>query len=199
MGAILFVENRAELCFGKEDMAVFCPFVNQYPAGEGLLRAYLQESVARDLSWGCLILGALGGVLSRLLAGGGLWLESGLCMGLALLSLAAAVGAKILPRWRGKRANTRPERVGVVEFGPRIRVTEGAEVLWADYTQIVRIRRLTTFSVLLLDSGEAIVVANDGFIRGEPDQFWPFLEEMMARHGADLNQNTPEYGGREQI
>ena len=76
-----------------------CSFINQYPAGEGLLQAYLRESVARDLSWGCLILGALGGVLSVLLTGGGLWLEGGLCLGLSLLALAAAVGASVLTHW----------------------------------------------------------------------------------------------------
>lgn len=180
-------------------MTVSCSFINQYPAGEGLLQAYLRESVARDLSWACLILGALGGILSVLLTGGGLWLEGGLCLGLSLLALAAAVGARVLTHWKGRRTRIGPERVGVVEFGPRIRVTEGAEVFWADYAQIVRVRRLTTFSVLLLDNAEAIVVANNGFTRGEPERFWPFLEEMMARRRADPEQNTPERGGREQI
>lgn len=180
-------------------MAVLCPFVNQYPSGERLLQAYLRESVARDLSWGCLVLGAAGVVLYALLTQGGLWLEGGLCLGLGLLALAAAVSARLLPRLRAGRTKTGPETVGIVEFGPRIRVTEGAETFWADYDQIVRVKRLSTFSVLQLDSGEAIVVANGGFTRGEPDRFWPFLEEMMARHRAERNKKTPERGGREQI
>lgn len=180
-------------------MAVLCPFVNQYPSGEGLLQAYLRESVARDLSWGCLVLGAVGVVLYALLTQAGLWLEGGLCLGLGLLALAAAVSARLLPRLRAGRTKNSPESVGIVEFGPRIRVTEGAETFWADYDQIVRVKQLSTFSVLQLDSGEAIVVANNGFTRGEPDRFWPFLEEMMARHRAELNKKTPERGGREQI
>lgn len=178
---------------------MFCPFINQYPAGDGLLRAYLRESVARDLSWGCLLLGAVGVALYALLTRAGLWLEGGLCLGLGLLALAAALAARLLPRLRGRRTGTGPEPVGVVEFGPRIRVTEGAETFWADYDQIVRVRRLATFSVLQLDSGEAIVLANGGFTRGEPEQFWPFLEEMMARQRAGRDKTTPERGGREQI
>lgn len=178
---------------------MLCPFVNQYPAGEGLLQAYLRESVARDLSWGCLILGAVSVVLYALLTPAGLWLEGGLCLGLGLLALAAAVAARLLPRLLGRRTGTGLETVGVVEFGPRIRVTEGAETLWADYDQIVRVKRLSTFSVLQLDSGEAIVVANGGFTRGEPEHFWPFLEEMMARQRADRDKTTPKRGGREQI
>ena len=183
----------------KGDTALLCPYVNQYPAGEGLLQAYLRESVARDLSWGCLILSAIGVLLYALLTQAGLWLEGGLCLGLGLLALAAAVSARLLPRLRAGRTKTGPERVGIVEFGPRIRVTEGAETFWADYDQIVRVRRLSTLSVLQLDSGEAIVVANSGFTRGEPEHFWPFLERMMTRHGAGLDQKTPKCGGREQI
>lgn len=174
-------------------------FVNRYPAGEGLLQAYLEEAVARDLSWGCLFLGAAGLGLYALLAAGGLRTEGGLCLGLGLLALAAAVSARLLPRLRAGRTKIGPERVGIVEFGPRIRVTEGAETFWADYDQIVRVRRLSTLSVLQLDSGEAIVLANSGFTRGEPEHFWPFLERMMTCHGAGLDQKTPKCGGREQI
>ena len=130
---------------------MLCPYVNQYPAGEGLLQAYLRESVARDLSWDCLILGAIGVLMYALLTRAGLWLEGGLCLGLGLLCATLAL------------------------------------MFWP------------TLSVLQLDSGEAIVVANSGFTRGEPEHFWPFLERMMTRHGAGLDQKTPKCGGREQI
>ena len=86
----------------------------------------------------------------------------------------------------------------MVEFGHRIRVTEGDECFWADYGQIVRVRRLTTLSVLLLDDGEAIVLANNGFVRGEPEKFWSFLQEKMARPAADHTTGAGN-GGREQI
>lgn len=173
-------------------------FVNRYPSGEGLLQAYLEEAIARDLSWCCLFLGAAGLGLYALLAAGGLWMEGGLCLGVGLLALAAALAARLLPCWRRRRPRPGPERQGVVEFGHRIRVTEGDECFWADYGQIVRVRRLTTLSVLLLDDGEAIVLANNGFVRGEPEKFWSFLQEKMARPAADHTTGAGN-GGREQI
>ena len=174
-------------------------FVNRYPAGEGLLQAYLEEAVARDLSWGCLFLGAAGLGLYALLAAGGLRTEGGLCLGVGLLALAAALAARLLPRWKRRRVpDPGPERQGMVEFGHRIRVTEGDECFWADYGQIVRVRRLTTLSVLLLDDGEAIVLANGGFVQGEPGDFWRFLQENMARPAAEPITSAGS-GGREQI
>ena len=174
-----------------------CFFVNQYPAGEELLQAYLEEAVTRDLSWGCLLLGAAAVGAHILLFAGGLRLESGLCLGVGLLALSAALASRLLPRWRGRRIRPRPERQGLVEFGNRIRVTEGDERFWADYEQIVRVRRMTTLSVLLLDSGEAIVLNNDGFILGEPEGFWSFLKEKMACPAADHTTSAGD-GGREQ-
>ena len=183
----------------KGDTALLCPYVNQYPAGEGLLQAYLRESVARDLSWGCLFLGAAGLGLYALLAAGGLRTEGGLCLGVGLLALAAALAARLLPRWKRRRVpDPGPERQGMVEFGHRIRVTEGDECFWADYSQIVKVRRLATLSVLLLDGGEAIVLANGGFVQGEPGDFWRFLQENMARPAAEPITSAGS-GGREQI
>lgn len=174
-------------------------FVNRYPAGEGLLQAYLEEAVALDLSWGCLFLGAAGLGLYALLAAGGLRTEGGLCLGVGLLALAAALAARLLPRWKRQRVpDPGPERQGMVEFGHRIRVTEGDECFWADYSQIVKVRRLATLSVLLLDDGEAIVLANNGFVRGEPEKFWSFLQEKMARPAAEPITSAGS-GGREQI
>ena len=175
------------------------PFINQYPSGDGLLQAYLRECVVRELSWSCLILGAVGTALFALLSRNGLWLEGGICLGLGLLALAAALTVRLLPHLCRRESKVGPEPMGVVEFGPRIRVTEGGETFWADYGQILRVRQLAAFSILQLEGGEVIVVANDGFLRGEAEHFWPFLEEMRTRCGTAPDHNAPKGGGREQV
>ena len=190
-------EKKGQGAARERGHTVVCAFVNRYPAGEGLLQAYLEEAMARDLSWGCLFLGAAAVGAYALLSAGGLWMESGLCLGLGLLALAAALAARLLPRWRGRQTRPGPEQQGLVAFGSRIRVTEGDTCFWADYEQIVRVRRLATLSVLLLDSGEAIVLHNDGFIQGEPEDFWSFLKEKMAGPTADHTTSAGN-GGREQ-
>ena len=67
----------------------------------------------------------------------------------------------------------------VIEFGKKIKMTEGVLKLEFDYNQIKKIKYTKSFIVLRIEKDASILVYRNGFKKGKEKEFIKFIEEKI--------------------
>lgn len=78
-----------------------------------------------------------------------------------------------------KRLNNGKIEKTIVEFNDNIIMNEGKVHLEFEYSQIKKIKKTKNFIVLMISNKSAILVYKDGFIEGNIENFYNFINEKV--------------------
>ncbi len=108
-------------------------------------------------------------------------LISGVTLAAASISLITAIITPIITLKQllnvDKKLHSGIKYEVVVTFGDKITLTEGAQTISIDYSQIIRYHKLKTCSVLMFSNQNGIMFVEDKFTIGQKENFDKFIKE----------------------
>ncbi|MCI8400384.1 MAG: hypothetical protein HFF90_13475 [Oscillibacter sp.] len=152
-------------------------FENQYVMTKEMLREYISRVICRGLMKHCIWFSGLCALLCLAAIRFSSFGIAAVLGAFAVMGISAGLSLPFLTARQLDSSETVRAEATVVQFGERILLTEGSVRSWYDYSEITAVQVFRTFSVLRLGKGDAIVLAPEGFSRGDDITFWRFFRE----------------------
>ena len=152
-------------------------FRNEYLMDKALIKEYVYRVLGKKM----MIIGTLVFILCIII----FIFDEGdtkyLMLIVGLIGLLCSILSPILMRRTiekaSKRLNNGKLEKTVIEFGKKIKMTEGTAKLEFDYEQIRKIKYTKNFIVLRIEKDAAILVYRNGFKKGKEEDFIKFINE----------------------